>query len=76
MKPSFNPQTNIISGCKPYTFIWWHEKGHQNQFSYNWVRQFDKKIYKYKLLYWFWNQFLEIDANLYAVFKWLKFKVA
>lgn len=63
-----------IYNCKPHTFIWFHEKGHQNQFTYPLVRYLDKKLYMNKILYFFWNQLLELDANIYAIVKYLKFK--
>jgi len=71
-KANYDPLTDTINNCEPYTFIWWHEKGHQNQFSYKWVRKWDYNLHKYPYLYKIWGVFLEIDANIYAVSKKIK----
>ena len=76
-KPHYDVVTDTIHNCKPYTFTWWHEMGHKNQFSYTFVRYLDKNLYGLdgnNIFYAIWNQLLEIDANIYAFFKWIRKK--
>lgn len=75
-RPRYDPLTDTIHDCVPYSFIWFHEEGHRNQFKRKWVRDVDFKIYKNRVLYFIWNQLLEIDANLYAIVHWIKFKIS
>lgn len=73
MKAYYDPLTDTIHGCKENTFVWFHECGHRRQFQHQWVKEWDFKLWRYPILYFFWNQLLEIDANLYACVQWCKF---
>lgn len=70
---SYDPITDTIKNCTPYTFVWFHEEGHRNQFKHEWVRKTDRMLWA-SHLYGIWNFLLEIDATLYAIVKWSVYK--
>ncbi len=81
----FHPKSGIIYGCTEKTFIWWHEKAHFLQFKNKIIGELMNAwtialvlVFTYVFQIWVLVLFypvlifaLEIDAYIYAIYKYL-----